>query len=224
MVTLAAFVTVAHGQKTEVTIGLSEQFFDTLLDAVFQNGGPPEFALSKNTTEPFGPAMDAALSSGFGQAVSDGPDEPCRETIKLQRESNGIRTAVRFRDGKIYAPLAFTGNYNPPLVGCVEFGGYAETNIALEFDQSGQRLLAKATVLNVSLNGSGGLGGSLVARMVQGSIDRKVNPIEVISLDKISFPVPMQKGPGLRMRAVGIREEIANGLLNIHIAYEFVKA
>ena len=36
------------------------------------------------------------------------------------REMNGVRTAVRFREGKVYVPLAFSGMYSPPFVGCVE--------------------------------------------------------------------------------------------------------
>ena len=86
---------------------------------------------------------------------------------------NGVRTAVRFRDGKILAPLAFSGSYNPPFVGCVPFSGWAESVIDLEFDQNSQRLIARARVLNVNLNGTGGIGGSVVAKLVQGSIDKK---------------------------------------------------
>ena len=78
-------------------------------------------------------------------------------------------------------------------------------------------------MFNVNLNGSGGVGGNLIAKMVQSSIDRKVNPIEIVNLDKVSFAVPIQNAPGLKMKAVGIRHEISNGTLNVHIAYEFVK-
>ena len=40
------------------------------------------------------------LSAGFGLF---GERASCSETIKLLREGSGVRTAVRFRDGKIYA-------------------------------------------------------------------------------------------------------------------------
>jgi len=146
----------------------------------------------------------------------------CSDSIKILRESNSVRTAVRFRDGKIYSPIAFSGSYSPPFVGCVDFSGYAETNIDLEFDQQNQRLIGRANVLNVSLNGTGGVGSNILAKMVQSSIDKKVNPVEILRLDKISFPVPLQNSKGLTMKAVGIRPEIGNGMLNIHIDYEFV--
>ncbi len=190
-----------YAQKTEITIGLSEQFFDTVIDALFQTGSPLEFAIG-----------DKALS-----------DTSCRESIRLQREIGGVRTAVRFRDGKILAPLAFNGSYNPPFIGCVDFSGWAETAIDLEFDATNQRLVARARVVNVSLNGTGGVGGTVIAKMVQSAIDRKINPIEIIKLEKISFMLPVQNSANIKMRAVGVRHELQNGILNVFISYEFSK-
>jgi hypothetical protein len=136
---------------------------------------------------------------------------------------NGVRTAVRFREGKILAPLAFSGGYSPPFVGCVDFAGWAETNIDLEFDQANQRLVARAFVSNVSLNGTGGVGGTVIAKMIQSAIDKKVNPIELMKLDKISFTVPIQNSATMKMKAVGVRHEVVNGAVNVHIIYEFQK-
>jgi hypothetical protein len=206
-------VAAVPAQRTEITITLNEQFFDTVIDALFQGGGPPEFSLAASQG-----TRDGVRFSNAAFGASE-----CRETIRLSRENEGVRTAVRFREGRISAPLAFNGSYNPPLVGCVDFAGWAETNIDLEFDQQGQRLVATARVSDVSLNGTGGLGGSVIARMVQSAIDRKVNPIEVIRLDKISFMLPIQNSGNLRMRAVGVRHELANGAINVHIAYELTK-
>lgn len=189
-------------QKTEITIGLSEQFFDTVIDALFQTDSPLEFAI--------------------GEKVSS--EASCRESIRLKREIGGVRTAVRFRDGKIVAPLAFNGSYNPPFIGCVDFSGWAETAIDLEFDAANQRLVARARVLNVNLNGTGGVGGTVIAKMVQSAIDRKINPIEIIKLEKISFMLPVQNSANIKMRAVGVRHELQNGVLNVYISYEFSKA
>ncbi|MEJ7847587.1 MAG: hypothetical protein WKF92_05820 [Pyrinomonadaceae bacterium] len=221
---LAAILTVfvlsfsAFSQKAEITISLNEQFFDGLLDGIYQHAAPPEFPLAAVVPKY---KVHAPNSAAFG---FNSPPPACSETIKLLRETNNLRTAVRFRDGKIYAPLAFSGSYNQPFIGCVEFSGYAETNIELEFDPNGQRLIARAKVLNVSMNGTGGIGGNVIARLVQSSIDKKVNPIEIIRMDKISFVIPIQNSGNLRMKAVGIRHEIVQGQLQIHIAYEFVKA
>jgi len=238
----------SNAQKAEITISFNEQFFDALLDAVFQHTSPPEFPLSQNRNNRREAETQSHLNgmrrnsfvqmgsksslpgliqmpSSFSASPRLGGENPvCNESIRLLRENNGIRTSVRFRDGKIYAPLAFSGNYNPPFIGCVPFVGFAETNIELEFDQNNKRLIARAKVLNVSLNGTGGAGGRIIARMVQGSIDKKINPLEIIRMDKLSFLIPIQNSGGLKMKAVGMRHEITTGVLNVYIAYEFSKA
>lgn len=219
------FVTGTFAQRTEITIGLSEQFFDTVIDAIFLHSQPPKFSIASKGNSFDGDLVSRELfrSISYSETPSDEPAR-CDESIRLLRESGGVRTAVRFRDGRIFTPLSFTGNYNPPLVGCVEFSGWAETNINLEFDQVNQRLVAKAHVNNVNLNGTRGVGSSIIARMVQSSIDKRVNPIEILRLDKISFMLPIQNSDGILMKAVGVRNEITNGALTIHITYEFQKA
>lgn len=214
----------ANAQKAEIAITLNEQFFDALLDAIFQYAPLPDFPIGKmalsdyQTDGPGYPGSTALFGSSF---ASPGP--PCNESIRLLRETNGTRTSVRLRDGKITAPIAFSGSYNPPFVGCVDFAGVADTNVDIEFDPNGQRLIGRAKISNVALNGSGGVGGSLIARMVQGSIDKKINPMEIIKTDKLSFMVPIQNSGGLKMKATGLRHEIGSGSLNIFIAYEFQK-
>ena len=218
---LLLMVSLAKAQTAEVAVSLNEQFFDTLLDAIFKNFNPPEFPIAQNSPK-------SKVQSPTFQAVAFQPEKKssvCNESIKLLREIDGVKTAVRFREGKIYAPIAFSGAYNPPLIGCVEFSGWAETNIDLEYDRTSQKLVGRVRVLNVSLNGTGGIGSSLLAKLVQSSIDKKINPIEILQTDKLSFVVPIQNAGGaLRMKAVNVRHEIANGVLNVYISYEFVKA
>jgi hypothetical protein len=221
------FAAFAQAQTAQVTISLNEPFFDALLDAIFKNSNPPEFPLAsndsklKNKDSEF-EIRNASFSDEKPKSEIENP--ACSETLKLQREIDGVRTAVRFRDGRIYAPIAFSGNYNPPLIGCVGFSGWAETNIVLEFDAQKQSLIGRAEVLNVQLSGTGGIGSSLITKLVQSSIDRKINPIQILQMDKVSFVVPIQNAGALRMKAVGMRHELANGVLNVHIAYEFQKA
>lgn len=227
---LASF---ANAQKAEVTVSLNEAFFDALLDSIYQNFDPPQFSIAQNEVNRSDAETQRSLKGSFApttfiadasaKLISKGNQPFCDESIKILREANGVRTAVRFREGKIYVPLAFSGNYNPPLIGCVEFGGWAEANLDLEFDRAGQRLIGRVRVLNVSLNGTGGVGGTVIAKMLQGSIDRKLNPIEILSLEKVSFGVPVQKNGNLRMKAVGMRPELANGLLNVVVEYQFLK-
>lgn len=237
---LFSFISLTSAQKAEVTISLNEQFFDAALEAIFQHGGPLEFSIAEKRSyrrdaetqrdslsrslplstisEPI-PASFSSASLRLG-----GSNLVCNESIKLLREINGVRTAVRFREGKILAPLAFSGNYNPPFIGCVPFSGWAESVIELEFDHNGQRLIARARVLNVSLSGTGGVGGTVIARMVQSSIDKKINPVELFHLDKLSFALPVKAGNGLQMKATGVRHDLTNGAINIVVSYEFVKS
>ena len=225
---------LARGQSAEVTIQLNEPFFDALLDAIFKHAGAPEFPIaSVKDVEKRGRGdeekisfVNAAFDGGEQRATGNGQltNGVCPETIKLQREIDGVKTAVRFRDGRVYAPLAFTGSYNPPLIGCVEFSGVADAVVDLQFDRERQALVGYVRISSVNLSGTGGIGSSMIAGLVQSSIDRKINPIQILAMDKISFVVPIQNSGGLRMKAVGIKNEIANGVLNVRITYEFLKA
>src|SRR5262245_14905267 len=211
VISLLTFCLVIPAQQTtEVTLTFNEQFFDALLDALFQNGGPSEIPISKNEGASRVPVQTAAYHG------------PCPDSIKLLRENQSVRTAVRFRDGRVYMPIAFSGGYNPPLVGCVEFSGYAESNIDLEYDRQNKRLIGTVRVLNVSLNGTGGMGSSLLTKMVQGAIDKRMNPIEIIRADKLSFNIPIQSST-VKMEASGIRTEVGNGTLLVHVDYSFPK-
>lgn len=230
-------VSVSNAQQSaDVTISLNEKFFDALLDAVFTNLNNPSFPLAENevidndrsaessTLAVRGPGSDF---SPFGFAENETfphtASSKCDESIRLMREIDGVRTAVRFREGKIYAPIAFSGSYNPPLIGCIDFQGWASSTIELEFDQNSQTLVGRAKVSDVSLSGTGGVGSSLIARLVQSSIDSKINPIQILQMDKVSFVVPVQNNGSLRMKAIGIRHEIVNGAMNVNITYQFLK-
>lgn len=211
-------VSMAAGATAqELTISFNETFMDALLDGIFTNTAPPEFPLA-SITEPSDETL--AFGPNFLESLSA---IDCRQSIRLQRETNGVRTAVRFRNGTILAPLAFNGDYAPPFVGCLGFSGYAETRIDLRYDDASRKLMAYANVTNVNVNGTGGIGGSVVAKLVQSSIDSKINPIEIISLDKISFDVPVRNSTGLRMQARSIRYDLQDGVLNVHIGYDFLK-
>ncbi|MDQ6788145.1 MAG: hypothetical protein M3033_15175 [Acidobacteriota bacterium] len=212
-------VSSLQAQSAEVTVSLNEHFFDALLDAIFTNLKTPSFPIAEKSPKSF------TNVSAFQETKSKIQNSACDESIRLQREIDGVKTAVRFREGKIYAPVAFAGSYNPPFVGCVDFQGYAETNVELEFDKQKQILVGRATVSNVVLSGTNGIGSAFLTRLVQSSLDKKINPIQILQTDKLSFLVPVQNAEGsLRMRATGIRTEILNGALNVYIAFQFVKA
>ncbi len=225
LIAIFATVQLANAQTAEIKISLNEQFFDALLESVFKNLKPLKVFLAElqnenlenNKTAIFQKAgfLNLPLTTYHSSLI-------CDESIRLLREINGVKTAVRFRQGKIYVPIAFNGNYNPPLVGCIEFQGWAETNIELAFDKNKQALVGTAKVLNVNLNGTGGLGGEFLARVVQSAIDRKINPIEIIKMDKISFTFPVQDSGNLRLKALGMRHRVNDKSIDIYVNYQFL--
>jgi hypothetical protein len=199
--TILLFVSFAKAQSAEIMVSLNESFFDAVLDATFTNLKQPDFPLN------------------------DKKDSSCEEKVRLEREMNGVKTAVQFRDGKIIAPIAFTGKYNAPFIGCIDFRGWAETNLELEFDQESQTLSGRAKVNNIQLNNVPSLAGGVLARILQSSIDKRINPVKLLSLDKLSFIIPVSVAEGnLKMNAKSIRHEVGQNSLNIFITYEFVKA
>ena len=192
--------TVFGQTRPEIALTVNERFLDAALESVFAKGEPPSVALR-------------------AQAA----DTECKESITLLREINGVKSTVRFRDGRIVVPLAFRGSYRPPFIGCVDFSGTAEAVVEPEFDAQRQRVVAKSRLTNVSLTGSGGVGSSLLARLMQTSVDQKVNPIELIRLERLSFLFPIQSTGSLRLNAVGFRYTVQNGSITFFIPYEFVR-
>jgi hypothetical protein len=192
---LFVLVPVATAQKADVTVTLGEPFFDALLDAVLSSDAP-DFAIGERSAS-------------------------CSESIRIRRDVNGVRTAVRFREGKVTVPLAFAGEHALPFVGCVEFSGVADTTIDLEFDRAGQRLVGRAHVQRVNLSGAGGIGGTLIAELLQQSIDRRLNPFEIMRLEKLTFAVPIQNAHPLRAQATAVRTEVGSGQIGVIITYQF---
>src|SRR6185369_5446101 len=114
---LVALSTTAFGQqRSEVTISLNEPFFDSLIDAIFQNSPPPEFPLSKSERA----APEVTKVNAFAPSA-------CADSVTLLRENKSTKTAVRLREGRINATVAFSGNYGPPFLGCIDFSGSADT-------------------------------------------------------------------------------------------------
>lgn len=225
LIVIFASLQITNAQTAEIKISLNENFFDALLESVFKNLKPPKISLAELNKENSDESGNSIFqNAGFSNSPFSIPDSPivCDESIRLLRENNGVKTAVRFRQGKIYVPIAFAGNYNPPLVGCIEFQGWAETNIALVFDKNKQALVGTAKVLNVNLNGSGGLGGEFLARIVQSAIDRKINPIEIVKMDKLSFTFPVRDSGNLRLKAIGMRHRVNDKTIDVYVNFQFL--
>jgi len=203
-------LTISVKAQSEIMVHLNEKFFETFLDALFKQDSQLEFSIAEIASKP---SIDKVSFR----------NSQCNEKIRLQRQIGNVKTAIYFRDGKIFLPIAFTGSYNPPLIGCIDFSGIAETNIELYFES--QTLLGRVVISSVNLSGTNGIGGSLIAKLVQGSIDKKINPVNILNLEKLSFAFPIRDKSEVRaeikMRATGLRYEVINGGINIFIKYQF---
>jgi hypothetical protein len=234
IIVILAAANLALAQTTEVRISLNEQFFDALFEAVFTHLDEPSMPISglddgepgetgRMETNASVPKADDSVWREVSYPAATESAPVCKEAIFLKKAVDGVNTAVRFRNGKISAPIAFRGVYNLPLIGCIEFQGWAETDIDVRFDQTKQAIVGNAKVLNVNLSGTGGVGSGVLARFVQSSIDRKINPLEIIRMDKLSFLVPVQQAGNLKMKALGMRHAVGDKTLDIYLKYQFMK-
>ena len=206
----------------EATITLNEQFMNSLLDAVFTNLRPPSFPLSLTDADPKQTKTQPETTDAL---ASSKPVSQCASQVVLEREIGGVKTAVRFGNGRIVAPLAFTGTYNTGLLGCLRFQGWADTVINLEFNRERQTLNARVSVVDIHLQGVPQLANSVVVNMVQNAIDQRINPIEILQAAQLTTRLPISAAGGaLRLRAKELRPEVIPGAVRLHIIYEFVRA
>jgi hypothetical protein len=215
---------VKASPAAEVTVTLNEQFFNSLLDVIFTRLKAPSFPLSLTRVGP--EKNDLSLltreAPAFNLSHASLKPDTCESVVTLEREMNGVKTAVRFENGKVVAPLAFKGSYSVALIGCINFQGWADTVINLNFDRERQVLSARVTVLNIELSNIPSLASGVIIKLVQDSIDRRINPIEILQAAQISTRIPITgSGGALRMRATEIRPEVVPGALSLHIFYEF---
>ena len=193
----------AAGAGAEATIMVNEQFLNSFLNGIFDNLNEPTMPLT----------VGGARSSA-----------QCASEIRLKREVGGVRTAVHFENGRIAGPLAFAGAYNSSLLGCVEFNGWADAEVSLEFNRERRALVARFKVRDIHLNNTPGLLNGPLMTMVQNTIDRRYNPVDLLTLEQLSTRVNIQPAGGaLRLEATDIRPEITPGGLALHISYRFVR-
>ena len=193
----------ANGPTAEATVTINEQFLNSFLTAMFDNLNEPSMP----------------LTMGGAQSTPQCPSE-----IHLKREVNGTRTAVHFENGRIAGSLAFAGAYSASLMGCIEFTGWADADVNLDYDATRRALVARFNVRDIHLNNTPAILNGPLLGMVQGTIDRRYNPVELFTLEKLSTRVDIQPAGGaLQLRAREVRSEVTPSAVTFHIIYEFVK-
>lgn len=186
----------------EVLVVLNEHFLNSVLDAITEQRETPSFPLSRG---------------GGG-----GNNSKCASVVSLVREAEGVRTSIRFADGRINAPVAFRGSYEAPLLGCLNFEGWADAVFNLEFDIERQRLNARITVRDVKLKNVPSAVSVGITGLVQDAIDTRVNPVEILRAEQLSARLPLTPDNELRLRAREVRHEIVGRELRLRIIYDIV--
>ena len=206
----------AQGTKTtskavrtgDATVTLSEQFFNSFLEAIFDNLKPPSTPL---------------VITASDKNRTDEAAQTCPNVLTLQREHDNVKTAVKFEQGRMVAPLAFTGSYNSTLLGCLQFRGWAQTEWNLEFDRNAQTLQARIRITDIHLENIPSLARGSVLQLVQSAIDSRINPLKVLRPEQLSSVVPIAPAGGsLRLRASEVKPEIVPGSVHLRITYEFL--
>jgi len=195
-------------QPGAVVIALEQGFIDDVLATTFSGLGMPTFQLGQSRNG----------SERIEQAVFQGG---CANTITLLPEGSGVKTGVQFRNGNVYAPMAFTGSYN--LAGsCMQFKGWAQNKIRLSFDQEKQTVYGYVDVEGVNLEGVNPIANNFVTVFVQGAINQKVNPLVLVGEPQLSLMIPVKASNGaVKARAKDVRAEILDGSLKLYLTYEF---
>lgn len=192
-----------------VVITLDQGLVDAVLATTFSGLGAPTFQLGRDSAQQSDATVAVALQGG------------CTNTITILAEGSGVKTSVQFKGGKIIAPMAFTGSYN--LMGnCMQFKGWAQSNIRLSFDQSKQTVFGLVDVEGVNLEGVSPVANSFVTAFVQGAINQRVNPLILLTERQLSLMIPVKASNGtVKSRAKDVRAEVLDGVLKMHVTYEF---
>ena len=197
----------AQAAPAPVVIGLEQSFIDSVLATTFSGLGTPTFQLSQ--------------TAGKDEIVSAALQGGCANSITLLPEGSGVKTGVQFRNGNVSAPLAFTGSYN--FSGqCIQFKGWAQTNIKLYFEEPKQTVYGRVEVEGVNLEGVNPIANTFVTVFVQTAIDQRVNPLVLVSEPQLSLMIPVKASNGaVKARAKDVRVEVLDGSLKLHLTYEF---
>lgn len=193
-----------------VVVAISDSFFDGLLGTVFRDLGQPTFNLARATSAPAAPEFRPVAFQGG-----------CTNSVTLAAEGSGARTQVQFTNGKIAAPLVFSGQYNV-LGNCTQFKGWAQTTIQLSFDQPSQTLYGRVNVEGVNLEGVNPFANNFVTVFVRTAIDSRVNPIQFLRPQQLQLMIPIQASNGsVKATVKDVRSEVVDGALRLHITYDF---
>src|SRR5205085_9915022 len=177
-------------------VELDERFFNTLLSSIFKDLGKPVFP--------------PKASAG------------CQNQVIIEPNADGTETSVVSQNNQVTVPLAFSGGYEVPFLGCQNFRGTAEANITFRFAADEQTLYGQLNVASVNVEGMSPLLGGLITAFVQGAINQRVNPLVLMRGQQLTLNIPVQAAGGtLRAQAREVHEEAKDGKLRLFVTYDF---
>lgn len=201
-------------QAGTATVVLSQDFFNTILGAIFRDMNAPAFPLSLTgqVQKTDLPMMRSALLQTSGN---------CDGRITLKPEGSGVNTGVKFENGQILAPLAFSGS-TAVFGNCVPFSGWANANLDLRYDPAQQAVFGQINVQTVNLDGISPIVSGFVTPIVQGTLNNRVNPIPILRGEQIALSLPIQATSGtLNAKVKDVRAEVKENALNLYVVYDF---
>lgn len=199
-------------RSSSARIVLSQDLFNRVLATIFTQIREPAFQLGENTFPTSGPTVEHA---GFQDAAA------CDGIIRILAEGSGVRSGLKLEDGRILAPIAFSGTYNSPF-GCLRFTGWTQANLELHFDKDRQAVYGRVNVDTVNLDGINPVFSAFITPLVQSTINDRVNPIQIINPGQLAVDMPIASTGG-KLQAVvdDVRAEVKDNAINFYVVYNF---
>jgi hypothetical protein len=196
------------------TVVVKQEFFNEVLGTIFRDMNAPAFPLSlAGNIEQTNPSF-----TKFGLLQQSGE---CGGQIVLKPEGSGVNTGVRFENGQILAPLAFSGS-TAVFGNCINFSGWAQADLQLRYDEPQQAVLGQINVQTVNLDGVSPVASGFVTPLVQSTINSRVNPIPILRGEQLSLNLPIAATNGnLNARVQDVRAEVKDNGLNLYLIYNF---
>lgn len=200
-------------QTGTAQIVLNEDFFNSVLQTIFRDMEDPTFPLKLSSNE--GPAE----TDGAVRYAQQGGE--CDGKIRLLEKGSDVRTGVQFKDGKMTAPLAFSGSASV-FGNCFQFNGWSQANLELRFDKEKQVVYGILNVETVNLDGISPIITNAVTPLIQGSLNQNVNPIEILSGKQVAVNLPIDATDGNLVANINdVRAEVKEKALHLFITYNF---
>ena len=193
-------------------IVLKQDFFNNVLLTIFRDMNAPSFPLNIGEIKNENPE---AVQYGLQQGTT------CDGKITLLPQGSGVNSGLKFENEKINAPLAFSGSTSV-LGQCINFTGWAQANMALRFDAAQQTVFGTINIETVNLDGVAPFVSGFVTRLVQGTLNQRVNPIQILQGQQIALNMPIAAtGGNLQAKVQDVRAEVKDNALNLYVIYDF---